>query len=69
MADQGKQFTTITWQADGPVLLLTLNRPDQMNAISDVLEDELQEALQLAVGDDSVRAIVLTGAGNAFSAG
>jgi enoyl-CoA hydratase len=64
-----KQFTAITWQTDGPVLLLTLNRPDQMNAISPVLEAELHEALHLAEDDDSIRAIVLTGAGNAFSAG
>jgi enoyl-CoA hydratase/carnithine racemase len=64
-----KQFTAITWQTDGPVVVLTLNRPEQMNAISPVLEGELHEALQLAAADDEVRAIVLTGAGNAFSAG
>jgi enoyl-CoA hydratase/carnithine racemase len=64
-----KQFQAITWETDGPVLLLTLNRPEQMNAISPVLEDELHEALQLAAGDDEIRAIVLTGAGSAFSAG
>jgi enoyl-CoA hydratase/carnithine racemase len=64
-----EQFTEITWQTDGPVLLLTLNRPDQMNAISRELEAELHEALRLAEGDDEIRAIVLTGAGSAFSAG
>jgi enoyl-CoA hydratase/carnithine racemase len=64
-----KQFQAITWETDGPVLLLTLNRPEQMNAISPVLEDELHEALQLAAADDEIRAIVLTGAGSAFSAG
>lgn len=69
MPANDKKFTAITWETDGPVLVLTLNRPDQMNAISDELESELHEALQLAAGDDAVRAIVLTGAGNAFSAG
>lgn len=68
MTDDSK-FTTISWSADGPVLLLTLNRPDQMNAISEELEDELHEALRLAAEDDSVRVIMLTGAGNSFSAG
>jgi enoyl-CoA hydratase/carnithine racemase len=67
--DDNNKFSTISWSADGPVLLLTLNRPEQMNAISEELEEELHGALRRAAGDDSVRAIVLTGAGNAFSAG
>jgi enoyl-CoA hydratase/carnithine racemase len=62
-------YQTIDWDLDGHVLRLTLNRPEQMNAISDQLERELHEALQRAEQDDSVRAIVLTGAGKAFSAG
>jgi enoyl-CoA hydratase/carnithine racemase len=66
---ENSKFSTILWSADGPVLLLTLNRPEAMNAISAELEDELHAALRRAARDDSVRAIVLTGAGNVFSAG
>ena len=50
-------------------MVLTLNRPGQMNAMTEELERELHEALPRAAGDDSVRVIVLTGAGSAFSAG
>jgi enoyl-CoA hydratase/carnithine racemase len=64
-----RTYETIDWSQDGAVVVLTLNRPDQMNAISNQLEDDLHAALQAAAGDDSVRAIVLTGAGAAFSAG
>lgn len=62
-------FTTITYDIDGPVATITLNRPDVLNAISRQLEDELSDALRIADEDEQVRAIVLTGAGRAFSAG
>ena len=63
------EYETIDWARDGRVLVLTLNRPEQMNAISEQLEAELHDALRAAVKDDEVRAIVLTGAGKAFCAG
>jgi enoyl-CoA hydratase/carnithine racemase len=50
-------------------VLITLNRPEALNAISRTLEDELHQALDEAERDPEVRAIVLTGAGRAFSAG
>jgi enoyl-CoA hydratase/carnithine racemase len=53
----------------GPVLLLTLNRPDRLNAWSDQLEDLYFEYLDGAEADPEVRAIVLTGAGRGFCAG
>jgi enoyl-CoA hydratase/carnithine racemase len=53
----------------GPVLLLTLNRPDRMNAWNNDLEDRYFELLDEAEDDPEVRAIVLTGAGRAFCAG
>lgn len=62
-------YETIEWSRDGAVLVLTLNRPDHMNALSSQLEQEMHAAVQAAAEDDSVRAIVLTGAGRAFSAG
>ncbi len=54
---------------DDQIATITLNRPNQMNAISPDLERELHEALDEAAADDSVRTIILTGAGRAFSAG
>jgi enoyl-CoA hydratase/carnithine racemase len=69
MAVTETSFENLLWDQDEHVVVITLNRPDQMNAISHDLEQELHEALRLAVKDDSVRAIVLTGAGRAFSAG
>jgi enoyl-CoA hydratase/carnithine racemase len=50
-------------------VLITLNRPEVHNAISDALDEELHHALDEAGRDSEVRGIVLTGAGQAFSAG
>ena len=46
---------------DDRIATITLNRPDQMNAISPDLERELHEALDEAAADDAVRTIILTG--------
>jgi enoyl-CoA hydratase/carnithine racemase len=51
------------------VLLLTLNRPDKLNALNLALAEGLVTALDAAEADETVRVIVLTGAGRAFSAG
>ena len=51
------------------VALITLNRPDRMNAWTGELSDELQLACGRADGDDAVSVIVITGAGRAFCAG
>lgn len=53
----------------GAVTVLTLNRPAKRNALSASLMSELVEAIMNADRDDAVRAIVLTGADPAFSAG
>jgi enoyl-CoA hydratase/carnithine racemase len=54
---------------DGPVRILTLNRPDKRNAFTTVLYDALAQALRAADADLEVGAVVLTGAGPAYSAG
>ena len=55
---------------DGPVAIVTLNRPQAMNALSATLRRELARVFRELETDDSVRAIVLTGAGTrAFTAG
>jgi enoyl-CoA hydratase/carnithine racemase len=56
-------------RTDG-VAILTLNRPDQLNALNRRLSAELHEAVTRAVADDAIGCIVITGAGpKAFSAG
>ncbi|MFW6867042.1 enoyl-CoA hydratase-related protein [Nocardioides sp. CPCC 206347] len=56
-------------QRRGSVLVLTLNRPDRLNAWTDVLEQRYFELLDAAESDPDVRAVVLTGAGRGFCAG
>jgi methylglutaconyl-CoA hydratase len=62
-------YTTITIDRDGPVARVTLDRPKVKNAFDDVLIRELAQALELLGHDDGVRVVVLTGAGDIFSAG
>ncbi len=59
----------VNYEQDGAVAVITLNRPDAMNAFTTQLSLDLQLALEDAAGDDSVRVIVLTGEGRCFSAG
>ncbi len=56
-------------ERDGPLALLTLERPERHNAFDDALIDELTERFEAIAGDDTVRCLVLTGAGRSFSAG
>lgn len=54
---------------DGAVATVTMNRPSTKNALDRELVDALARALAQAAGDDAVRVIVLTGAGEAFCSG
>lgn len=54
---------------EGPIAILTLNRPQALNALSPALIDDLIRHLELYDADDSIRAIIITGAGRAFAAG
>ncbi|PKW14458.1 enoyl-CoA hydratase-related protein [Saccharopolyspora spinosa] len=58
----------LTQDIDG-VRLLTLNRPESFNSLDVALKQALIAALREAAADDSVRAVVITGAGKAFCAG
>ncbi len=62
-------YEFIKYEQDGAVVTITLNRPEALNALSRPLETELHAGLDEAAADESVRSIVLTGAGRAFSAG
>ncbi|WP_412062750.1 enoyl-CoA hydratase/isomerase family protein [Rubrivirga sp. IMCC45206] len=59
----------LTSSLDGPVLTLTLDRPEVRNALSADLVAALTDALAEAGRDDGIRVVVLTGTGRAFSAG
>ena len=54
---------------EGAIRTLTLNRPEKRNALNDALVSALKEALRKADADDSVRAIVIRGAGKDFCSG
>jgi enoyl-CoA hydratase len=54
---------------DGPVGIVTLNRPKQLNALAGPLMREVVDALEAHAADSAVRAIVLTGGPNVFAAG
>lgn len=54
---------------DDGVRVLTLNRPDKLNAWNTKMRAELRDAVEDVAGDPSVRVLILTGAGRAFSAG
>jgi len=56
-------------ETDGPVALLTLNRPRQLNALSVALRIEIVKTIRRLSAGDDIRAIILTGNGRAFSAG
>ncbi len=53
----------------GPITIITLNRPDRLNALVADMRDLLLGHLQAAEQDDSCRVVVITGAGRAFCAG
>lgn len=54
---------------DGGVSVMRLNRPDNLNSWNQAMRDELRHAVGALVGDDALRALVITGTGRAFSAG
>lgn len=56
-------------ESRGPVRLVTLNRPEELNPVNEALQDALAEVWPHLARDESARAVVLTGAGRAFSAG
>ena len=62
------EYTTLTLEGDGPLAILTLNRPEKRNAISYELIDELVRALQ-EVEKSEAQILILTGAGKAFCSG
>lgn len=63
-------YTQIRYDVEGPVALLTLHRPEKMNAFTRTMMAEIIDAMDEADGDDRVRAVIFTGSGErAFCAG
>lgn len=63
-------YETLLYEVNAPLALITLNRPECLNAISLEMLEELRLAIDVAASDESVRAIGITGAGDrAFASG
>jgi enoyl-CoA hydratase/carnithine racemase len=69
MAYEAGDHETIAVQRRGHIAILTLNRPDRLNAINRVMMSELPAAVAAIKDDDDIRALVVTGAGKGFCAG
>jgi 2-(1,2-epoxy-1,2-dihydrophenyl)acetyl-CoA isomerase len=63
------ELKTLIYEKSDGVGTITLNRPEQMNAVTPQVCVDLKEILEVIEADDEVRCVVLTGAGRAFSAG
>lgn len=63
------EFKTLLYEHRERVAYVTLNRPDRLNALSLELVDELRAAAAVIETDKEIRAVLLTGAGRAFSSG
>jgi enoyl-CoA hydratase/carnithine racemase len=57
------------YEIENNIAIITLNRPDEMNALTHIMRKELIGLFEDADRDDSIRAVVVTGAGSAFCAG
>ncbi len=66
---RSRSFTTIEFEVSEAIATITLNRPEQLNALDPTMERELLQVWDLVDGDDEIRAVVVTGAGRAFCAG
>jgi len=60
---------TVVSEVENEVVTITLNQPKKKNALSIALRDEISDALMKLSGNNAVKAVVITGAGDVFSAG
>ena len=63
------EFETLKLELEDGIALLTLNRPEKLNAFNPLMNRELIAAFGLTDADDDVRAVIVTGAGRGFCAG
>lgn len=62
-------YATLLWEHRDGIVQITLNRPEKLNALNLRLQDDLARALSAIETDDSVRVVILTGAGRGFCSG
>lgn len=62
-------YQTLSYETDGRIATITLNRPERLNAIVDPMPQEIAAAVARAEADDDVHAIVVQGAGKGFCGG
>ena len=63
------QYETLIVERAGNVLTITLNRPESLNAVNEVMHHEIEDAFYQVGRDPDVSAVVLTGAGRGFCSG
>src|SRR5437667_7344964 len=63
------EYKQILYVKENRVAIVTLNRPDKLNAYSEVMVHEILDALADARDDDNTRAVIITGAGRGFCSG
>src|SRR5215831_4189305 len=64
-----KEFQQIIYEKSGHVAAVTLNRPQKLNAYSEIMVHEILAALGDARDDDEIRAVIITGTGRGFCSG
>ena len=64
-----KAYKTILAEKQGPAGIITFNRPEKLNAMNLEMKNEISDALSEMEVDDDIKAVILTGAGRAFSSG
>jgi 2-(1,2-epoxy-1,2-dihydrophenyl)acetyl-CoA isomerase len=62
-------YEAILYETRGPVAIITLNKPERLNAIGAAVREEVHAAVEAAQEDDAVRAAIITGAGKGFCSG
>ncbi len=63
------EFGSIKVELDNGIAIITLNKPEKMNAFDDILSAELDDTFAIMEKDEDVKVIILTGSGKAFCAG
>lgn len=66
---QKKQNNAVLFEKEGDIGIITLNRPERYNAVTDDVVNGITDAINLIRKDDDIRAVVITGAGKGFCAG
>jgi enoyl-CoA hydratase len=62
-------YETLLYAVDGPIATITLNRPERLNTIVPPMPEEIEAAVNTAIGDGGVKVIILRGAGRSFCGG